>query len=295
MPKPYELLEKVLLDIETGIKEGINADILAKKYELSDRHLRRLFKFAFNQSLGEYIRSRKLTASLDDLLEADFNVLDVALEYGFEHEASYNRSFKREFGVAPGEMRKKGQVVKVKPPLYLFDKNKLDGNLFFGPDIVIVPQFHVIGKRYTLKTEDFISNAQVVALKFWKNERFQIKNAVNQNVYLGYTNINMKTSTIDYMPSIQVKNLNDIPQGYSKDTFHTSLCAKFRYIGERYNYNELNHNVMHSMYNEAVRISNDEKVKYTLLIDKICFEKVNISQNDGTYSQIEWFIPVKKK
>jgi AraC family transcriptional regulator len=296
MLKPYELLENVLLEIERRIKENINSNELAKKYNLSDGHLRRLFRFAFKLSLGEYIRSRKLALSLDDLLKKDFNVLDVALEYGFEHETSYNRSFKREFGVTPGEMRKKGQIIEVKPPLFLFDKNRLGDNLFFGPDIVIVPQFHLIGKQYKIGLNDFISNAQVVALKFWENERLQIKNTVNQNVYFGYTkNINMETANVDYMPSIQVKNLNYIPQGYSKDTFETSLCVKFRYIGEQRNYYELNRSVMYSMYDEAIKITSNENINYTLLIEKICFEKVNICQNNGTYCQIEWFTPVKVK
>jgi len=296
MLKPYELLENVLLEIDKNIKEGVNSIELAEKFDLSDRHLRRLFKFAFNISLGEYIRSRKLALSLDDLLQKDFNVIDVAFEYGFEHETSYNRSFKREFGITPGDMRKKGHIVKVKPPLNLFDENKLGENLFFGPDIVFVPQFHIIGKKYTLEFNDFISKAQKVALKFWENERLQIKNTVNKNVYFGYTkNINLQTTSVDYMPSIQVKNFNYVPQGYSKDTFETSLCAKFRYIGERCNYYELDHNIIHSISNEAMKFNSNENIKYTLLNDKICFEKVNISQNDGTYCQIEWFTPVQKK
>ena len=57
MLKPYELLENVLLDIENGLKENINCRSLAEKYELSNGHLSRLFRFAFKQSIGEYIRS----------------------------------------------------------------------------------------------------------------------------------------------------------------------------------------------------------------------------------------------
>ncbi|MDR1804447.1 MAG: hypothetical protein LBQ94_12665, partial [Treponema sp.] len=81
MLRPYDLLENVLIGIEEGIREGINSDILAERYALSERHLRRLFTFAFKQSLSTYIRSRKLTASLDDLLKTDSNILDIALKY----------------------------------------------------------------------------------------------------------------------------------------------------------------------------------------------------------------------
>ena len=79
MLKPYELLENILLDIEKGIKNGINIDALADKFTLSERHLRKLFKFAFNQSLGSYIHSRKLTASLDDLLYTNLKIINIAI------------------------------------------------------------------------------------------------------------------------------------------------------------------------------------------------------------------------
>ena len=112
MLRQYDLLENVLIDIEKGVKEGINLNTLAEKYALSEGHLRRLFRFAFKQTLGGYIRSRKLSASLDDLQKTDFNILDIALEYGFEYEQSYRRAFKHEFGITPGKYRKAGHIVE---------------------------------------------------------------------------------------------------------------------------------------------------------------------------------------
>jgi len=79
MLRPYDLFENVLIDIEKGIRKDINTYILAEKYALSEGRLRGLFKFAFKQTLAGYIRSRKLTASLDDLLKTDSNLLDIAL------------------------------------------------------------------------------------------------------------------------------------------------------------------------------------------------------------------------
>ena len=128
--KPYYLLDNVLIDIEKGIREGINADILAKKYDFSERHLQRLFKFAFKQSLGDYIRSRRLVESLNDLLKTDTKLFDIALDYGFDYEQSYIRAFKREFGMTPGEFRKSEHIVKTKLPLHLFDENKFPSCLF---------------------------------------------------------------------------------------------------------------------------------------------------------------------
>jgi len=119
MIRKHDLLKNVLTDIEEGIMDGINADILAKKHTLSSIHLQRLFKYTFKQPLGAYIRSRRLAASLESLLSTNSKLVNIALDYGFEYEQSYLRSFKREFGVTPGFIRKTRQIVKVKPPLDL--------------------------------------------------------------------------------------------------------------------------------------------------------------------------------
>jgi AraC family transcriptional regulator len=121
MQKPDNLLEIVLNEVEDRIKEDINADFLAGNLGVSSVHLQRLFKFAFKQPLGAYIRSRKLASSLKNVLNTDSKLLNIALEYGFEYEQSYSRSFKREFGVTPGIVRKTRQIIKVAPPNNLLE------------------------------------------------------------------------------------------------------------------------------------------------------------------------------
>jgi len=106
MLRPNDLLENVLIDVEKGIRTGINVDVLAKRYSLSHRHLQRIFKTAFKQTLADYIRSRKLATSLDDLLKTDSKLFYIALEYGFGYEQTYIRAFKREYGITPGHLRK---------------------------------------------------------------------------------------------------------------------------------------------------------------------------------------------
>jgi len=113
MQKTNNLLENVLNEIENGLEDNININILAKKHSISPGHLRRLFKIAFGQPIGKYIRSRKLTASIQDLLFTDRKIIDIVIKYGLEYEQSYNRAFKRKFGITPGKLRKRGQIAKI--------------------------------------------------------------------------------------------------------------------------------------------------------------------------------------
>jgi AraC family transcriptional regulator len=131
MLRLYDLLETVLIDVEKGIKTGINVDILAKRYSLSYRHLQRIFKTTFKQTLADYIRSRKLAASLDDLLKTDLKLFDIALEYGFGYEQTYIRAFKREYGITPGHLRKLCYISDEKSALrfYLEKINSMETNI----------------------------------------------------------------------------------------------------------------------------------------------------------------------
>jgi len=295
MLKLYNLLENILIDIEKGIKIGININILAEKYSFSYRHMRRLFKYAFNQPLAGYIRSRKLTASLDELLTTDTNVLDIALKYNFDYEQSYIRSFKGEFGITPGHLRKSGQIVKVKPPLNLFNENKFQDGVFFKPDIVMVPGFFIAGISNIIPFDESITLAPKAAIQFWENNKKQISNAKNPNVYIGLTcNINCDAGNSEYITSVQVKNFNNMPQGYRKFTFDSCLCARFRYIGQHHFY-DLNRQIAVEMYNKIWKFANDKNEKYALLNNMIYFEKIDVDCYDGRYCQMEWFTPVIEK
>jgi AraC family transcriptional regulator len=106
MSNTNDIRENLLNNIEEGLRENINIENIADNFSMSSTNLRRLFKAAFNLSIGRYIRSRKLSASKEDLLKTNLNVLDIAMIYGFEYEQSYIRSFKRKFGVTPGELRR---------------------------------------------------------------------------------------------------------------------------------------------------------------------------------------------
>jgi AraC family transcriptional regulator len=294
MLKLYDLLENILFDIENNIKNNINASALSKKYNFSESHLRRLFSFVFNQSVASYIRSRILTATLNDILETDNDIIDIALKYGFEYEQSYIRTFKREFGITPGHLRKTRQVIQIKPPLHLFDERRLDNGILFGPDFVMVPRFHVIGKRHHLSFKD-LPTEPLLTKQFWENERRQIKETVNPHACINLScNLNLEEGHFDYVPSLQVENLKNIPSGLSGETFDTSMCVRFRYIGQHHYY-EINGDVVSMMYNAVSNFAQDKNAKYVLIHEKSNFVKIDERLYDGTYCQMEWYTPVCEK
>lgn len=292
--RPYRLLSSLLSNIETHLDETLDMDKMAASLAISSVHMQRLFKFAFGLPLAAYVRSRKLSASLEPLLNTGLTVLDIANEFAFEYEQSYIRAFKREFGLTPGELRKTGAIVKVTPPLQLFESNRLADGVFFGPEIVMVPAFTVVGRRHRVPFSESVEMAPRVARDFWDNERQRIEGIVCPDVYIGLTRIPEETDYSFYMPSIQVRHSHDIPDCLETDSFKTSLCARFRYIGQHHYY-DINAGVALGMYNSVNAFASDKHARYDTLRDTLFFERIDTAAYDGTYCQMEWFTPVLKK
>ncbi len=58
------------------------------------------------ESLGRYVRERKLKLAARDLLDTDQKVYDICLKYGFDSQQTFTRIFTRTFNLPPGAYRK---------------------------------------------------------------------------------------------------------------------------------------------------------------------------------------------
>jgi len=294
MRKPYELLESLLCNIEEKLTEDINTDTLADEYSLSATHLRRLFQFAFNQTIGAYIRSRKLSASIDNIINTNLNILDIAILYGFEYEQTYIRSFKREFGITPGDLRKTGKILTIKPPLHLFDSNKIADGAFFGPDIVMVPQFHVIGRKHKMPLNCELSSLPTFHFNnFINKEKNKIANAVNREIIINIsTEVEIKNADYGYfMPSLQVKSFDNIPDGFNSFTFPSTLCARFKLI--KPDDIELNETFAEKLFNIIDNFISNNNQKYIIDKNGMVMDIFDPTSFGGSYKSWQWLKPVK--
>ncbi|MDR2923192.1 MAG: AraC family transcriptional regulator [Treponema sp.] len=294
MNNTHSLLEGVLAAIENDLKDEVNPELIAGKFNISSRHLHRLFKLTFNQSLGLYIRSRKLAASIGDLLNTGMNILDIALDYGFEYEQSYIRSFRREYGTTPGDLRKTGKILKITPPLNLFNAHKNTNGILFGPEIVVIPRFHVIGKIHQLYLRDASLTQPEIYNNFFNYESKKIKNIINPHFKIHISRT--AGQDVDYcyiMPAYQVKTLDYIPDGFDHFTFNTSLCARFRYIHQ--NVKKIKQATFNEMFKAINDFMDDEEQKYFLERKEISIDRSEQAFSEEGYNLWEWFTPVIKK
>ncbi len=68
----------------------------------------RMFTFATDITLSEYVRCRRMALSAYDFIHGDEKVVEVALKYGYESAAAFTRAFQTFHGVPPTAVRKLG-------------------------------------------------------------------------------------------------------------------------------------------------------------------------------------------
>ncbi|MGN0472181.1 MAG: helix-turn-helix domain-containing protein [Lachnospiraceae bacterium] len=104
-----KLLEQVMCLIEENLNERLTIPYIADRVYISAVHLQRLFKQQYGVTIAAYIRTRKLHLAADEVVNTGKRIDEIGYDLEFGHESSFIRSFKREFGITPNEMRRMNQ------------------------------------------------------------------------------------------------------------------------------------------------------------------------------------------
>jgi len=112
MPSPdsrceYERrMHRVLEHIDRHLDEALELDHLAAVANFSSFHFHRLFSSWMGETLGDYLRRRRLEmAALRLVSQPQLPVLHVALSIGFGSSEAFARAFKAHFGRTPSAWR----------------------------------------------------------------------------------------------------------------------------------------------------------------------------------------------
>jgi AraC-like DNA-binding protein len=103
----HDLLKKILILIREQYDNGINLNETAKAVGLSRSYVSRFFKKAIGYGFNEYINQLRVEKSKGLLAARNQDILDVALECGFDNQRSFDRIFKKHVNMTPSEYQKK--------------------------------------------------------------------------------------------------------------------------------------------------------------------------------------------
>jgi AraC family transcriptional regulator len=140
-------VERSLDAIEGNLRQPIPLHALARRAGFSLWHFHRIFTEYTGESLGSYLRKRRLTSAAEELAHSTRSVLEIALEYQFESHAAFTRAFKAAFDSTPSEFRRTGRLNwhRTRPELTPEKLLSLPVQTTMTPEIIQLPQLHLLG------------------------------------------------------------------------------------------------------------------------------------------------------
>ena len=100
-----EFIRKVRLAMDQNMHdEDFDIVGLSKVVSMSRSQLYRKFKTLTNKTIGEYLRTYRLSRSRDMLESGQANVSEAAFQCGFRNLSHFSRVFSREFGQKPSDV-----------------------------------------------------------------------------------------------------------------------------------------------------------------------------------------------
>ena len=98
-------IHEIISYIDEHLQEDISLVELGTLAGYSPWHLYKLLKFHTGEPLASYIRKRRLLLAAQEI-DADSNLLHVAINHGFETAAGFYKAFLRQFKCSPSEFRR---------------------------------------------------------------------------------------------------------------------------------------------------------------------------------------------
>src|SRR3984893_1287027 len=100
-------MHRVLEHIDRELDQPLELEALARVANFSPFHFHRLFTAWMGETLGDYVRRRRLELAAQRLVaQPRLSVLQVALSVGFGSTEAFARAFKTRFGSTPTKWRK---------------------------------------------------------------------------------------------------------------------------------------------------------------------------------------------
>ena len=206
--------------MEQHLTEEADIEAIAAKAALSPFYYQRIFGALCGMTVGEYIRSRRMTLAAQELAGSEAKVIDVAMKYGYDSPDSFTKAFCRFHGITPSEARESGKVLRSLAPLHI--KVTLEGGNMLDYRIVEKAPFTVIGLKRQFNSE---TSYQEIP-KFWGEWAKDMK-GLEGTFGLCVDNNDTHGKVFDYWIADLYQPMEDIPDGLETYQVPGGLWAVF--------------------------------------------------------------------
>jgi AraC-like DNA-binding protein len=103
---PAHVLRRLCDYIEHSLADDLDVPAMARVANLSSAHFARAFAATVGMTPFRYVMSRRLARAYELLKQTRRSMLEIALDVGFRSPSHFTSRFHREFGIAPGAIRR---------------------------------------------------------------------------------------------------------------------------------------------------------------------------------------------
>lgn len=233
-----ERVGRAIIFIEENLKSAILVKEIASSVYTSYYHFHRIFQALTGETIGGYVRKRRLARAADELVYSDRPIIDIAFDYRFESQETFSRAFKKQFGYTPYRFRKERihWVVRKLEPITADVLCHLTNAVSLEPEIVTIDPINIIG----LGGETAIANNRIPELweSFCRRES-EVANISRPILRIGICEYPSETSLItfteesDYyvITGVKVDSIESVPTGMLTRTIPAGRVAVFTHTG----------------------------------------------------------------
>lgn len=214
-----EGIQNAVQYMEDNITEELDIGDIAARAYVSPFHFQRIFSVLCGFTVGEYIRSRRLTLAAQELSASDMKVIDAAVKYGYDSPDSFARAFTRFHGISPSAAKERGAELKAFAPLRI--KLTLEGGTVMEYRIVEKAAFTVMGRARRFNSET--SYAEIP--KFWE-EHMSGEECKKVCGMYGVC-LDGDGSSFEYLIADNYEPCNEVPEGYVAKAIPAGTWAVF--------------------------------------------------------------------
>jgi AraC-like DNA-binding protein len=102
----HRKMKQAMAMIRDNIDGQISVHELAETVGMSRHRLQLGFRMIYGDTVGRIRDKLRMELALDLIRDSTLSMIEIALETGYEHAASFTRAFKSAFGISPIQMRK---------------------------------------------------------------------------------------------------------------------------------------------------------------------------------------------
>ena len=140
-----ERYKKLVSYIDDHFKEDIDIAKVEEICHYSYRNINRIFLALHQETIGKYIKRRRLEKAAEYLRYSPLKVSTIAYEVGFNDVAAFSKAFKQRFSISPKSFRTNGEALPFSQPIS-FEYDSLSSAIDYS--IELLPEFEVLFLEY---------------------------------------------------------------------------------------------------------------------------------------------------